>query len=136
MLGTLESPPRREGRSARWARVLARRRAWIFAPLFLLALGLTLARPAPLPREALLAAAGLVLSSWLLRLWATGYRTWVHTSGVPRYLMSAGPYAYVRHPLYVANGIAGTAALVALGRFELMAAYVVGFAVVTAFIVL
>src|SRR6478672_10624774 len=108
----LEEPEttRRESRSARLGRVLARRRAWIFAPLFLAACSLALARPERTPRGAAFASAGVVLAAWLLRVWATGYRTWVHKSGSPRYLMSAGPYAYIRHPLYVANGVSGAAA--------------------------
>jgi protein-S-isoprenylcysteine O-methyltransferase Ste14 len=133
---TLEASPRQESRSARLGRALARRRAWIFAPLFLLACVLTATRPATLPRIASLAAALVVIASWLLRVWATGYRTWVHKSGAPRYLMSAGPYAYIRHPLYLANGLSGAAALVVLGQLELLAAYAVSYALVTAFIVL
>src|ERR1700722_10238901 len=88
-----EAPGRRESQSARLGRLLARRRAWIFAPLFALGGALALVRPEPLPRGATVLASSVLLLSYLLRLWATGYRTWVHKSGAPRYLMSAGPYA-------------------------------------------
>ncbi len=136
MTVTLQASPRQESRSARLGRVLARRRAWIFSPLFLLACVLAATRPAALPRAASQAAALVVIASWVLRVWATGYRTWVHKSGASRYLMSAGPYAYIRHPLYLANGLSGAAALVVLGQLELLAPYAVSYAVVTAFIVL
>jgi len=134
---TLEaSASRRESRSARLGRVLARRRPWIFAPLFALACALSFVRPEPFPRGPALAAASVLISAWLLRVWATGYRTWVHKSGASRYLMSAGPYAYIRHPLYVANGVAGAAALVVLWQPELLAAYAACYLLVTAFIII
>lgn len=135
MLSTLEDSRRTESRSARLGRLLARRRAFIFAPLFLVALGLAFTQPPSVRREVAILGAVLLVASWLLRVWATGYRAWVHTSGVGRYLMSAGPYAHVRHPLYVANGVAGAAALVVLGRFELLAVYAVAYLAVTTFIV-
>jgi protein-S-isoprenylcysteine O-methyltransferase Ste14 len=77
----------------------------------------------------------VVLACWLLRVWATGYRTWVHKDGVARHLMSAGPYARMRHPLYLANGLSGAAALVVLGQLELLALYSVAYVSVTALIV-
>ncbi|HZV01732.1 MAG TPA: methyltransferase [Planctomycetota bacterium] len=132
MPSVLEVQPRSESRSCRLGRVLARRRAVIFAPLFAAAVIFR----HELPRAWLLPAAVILPLAFALRLWATGYRTWLHGSGAPRYLMSAGPYAYVRHPLYVANGVAGAAALVLFGRLELLAVYSVAFVVTTAFIVL
>jgi protein-S-isoprenylcysteine O-methyltransferase Ste14 len=135
MAATLRAT-RYESPYARLGRVLARRRACIFAPLFVAAGALTLARPTHPPRIGVAVAACVLLAAWLLRVWATGYRTWVHKSGAARYLMSAGPYAYIRHPLYLANGVSGGAALVVLGQLELLGAYAVIYAFVTAFVVL
>ncbi len=135
MLGSLEAPPREDTRAARLARLLARRRAFIFVPLFLLAIGLAIRAVAPPPREVIAAAGAVVLGCWSLRVWATGYRSWMHNDGAARYLMSAGPYARIRHPLYLANGVSGAAALVGLGQYELLAVYSVAYVLVTALIV-
>jgi protein-S-isoprenylcysteine O-methyltransferase Ste14 len=129
-------PQRRESRSAWLGRTLARKRAWIFAPFFVAALLLSLLRPQPLSRGVTLGGALALVALYAVRVWATGYRTWVHKSGAPRYLMSAGPYAYVRHPLYATNGLCGVAALVVLGRLELLAPYVAVVTLVTALVVL
>jgi protein-S-isoprenylcysteine O-methyltransferase Ste14 len=134
MLGLIEAPPRTR-HSTRLASVLARRRAFIFAPMFGLAVALAYLRPTPLPRPVVVSALSVIVLCWLLRIYATGYRTWVHTSGVDRYLMSAGPYAYVRHPLYVANGLAGAAALVVAGQLEILAVYMASYFLVTGAIV-
>src|SRR5206468_1677976 len=64
----------------------------------------------PFEHEAALEAGAftLALLAWSLRVWAMGYRNWVRGSG-ERHLMTRGPYAFLRHPRYVANGLAGLA---------------------------
>ncbi|MEZ0229666.1 MAG: isoprenylcysteine carboxylmethyltransferase family protein, partial [Planctomycetota bacterium] len=42
---------------------------------------------------------------------------------------------YLRHPLYVANGLSGAAALVVLGQLELLAVYSLAYLPITALIV-
>ena len=121
--------------SYRLGKILARRRSAIFTPLFLLALGLAFYQQARPPFAVAIAATVVLAAAWLLRIWATGYRTWVRGSGGVRHLMKAGPYAHVRHPLYVANGVAGAAALALLGRFDVLAVYVPVYALVIAAIV-
>lgn len=130
-----DAPPGRRPRDGRLGKVLARRRPAIFAPLFLGAIALTVYDHARPPVGVAVAATVVLGVSWLLRIWATGYRTWVRGSGGVRHLMRAGPYAHLRHPLYVANGLAGAAALVLLGRLELLAVYLPLYALVTAAIV-
>lgn len=136
MQALIEGAPRLETRAARAARLIAKKRSRIFAPIFIAAFALGVLRPSStVPREVMIAATGVVFASWLLRIWATGYRSWVHKDGVDRHHMSAGPYAHVRHPLYVANGVAGGAALVVWGQLELLAVYGVLYLLVTSIIV-
>lgn len=122
-------------RDGRLGKVLARRRPFIFAPLFLAALVVSFCDRTHATGWIAVGASLVLAAAWGVRVWATGYRTWVRGSGGVRHLMSAGPYAHVRHPLYVANGVAGAAALVLLGRFEVLALYVPLYAFVTAAIV-
>jgi protein-S-isoprenylcysteine O-methyltransferase Ste14 len=66
---------------------------------------LALVAPAPFPAEVslalVLAAAGATLRVWGIRV--LGKRARVHTAGANA-LQTAGPYARVRNPLYLANG--------------------------------
>jgi len=64
---------------------------------------LLLNNPDLLPGPWRLAAYGLGLAGAALRIYCTGFRTWAHKSGGDRHLMTAGPYARLRHPLYIAN---------------------------------
>lgn len=49
-----------------------------------------------------------VLGGELLRLWASGYvKTYRGQMEEVRELTTAGPYAYLRNPLYLANGLIG-----------------------------
>ncbi|MBI3723008.1 isoprenylcysteine carboxylmethyltransferase family protein [bacterium] len=77
----------------------------------------------------------LALLSWALRIWAMGYRNWVRGDG-SRHLMTRGPYAFVRHPRYVANFAAGLAWLGLVADPVLLAVYsLLYFAVLGAVIV-
>ncbi len=111
------------------------RRAILLAPFFVAAVLSAVRDPERAPVEAAIVGTSAVALAYLVRIWCTGYRTWVKKSGETRYLMSAGPYARVRHPLYLANGIAGAGALAALGRWWFLAAYVPLYVVLIAFVI-
>jgi protein-S-isoprenylcysteine O-methyltransferase Ste14 len=97
---------RPHGPVGRLGLALVRRRGFLLGPLFVA--GAALVRPSE--HELLLegASAALALGAWSVRLWAMGYRNWVRGPG-ERHLMTRGPYAWVRHPRYVANFVAGLA---------------------------
>jgi protein-S-isoprenylcysteine O-methyltransferase Ste14 len=137
MPGVVETEvrPTARSRSARLGKALVGKRALIFAPLFLAAIALALADPVRPALAQTLAGGAVAVLAYALRLWATGYRTWVRKSGAARYLMSAGPYASMRHPLYFANGLAGAGALVALARYELLLVYLPLYLVVIGLVV-
>jgi protein-S-isoprenylcysteine O-methyltransferase Ste14 len=116
-------------------RKLVSRRAVLFAPLFVLALAHALLDPARARFAVAAPAIAVMLLAYAFRVWCTGYRTWIRKGGTPRYLMSAGPYARIRHPLYLANGLAGAAALVAFERWAFLAVYVPAYAITTALVV-
>lgn len=85
---------------------------------------LALEAPAPSPAEVslalALAAAGAALRVWGIRV--LGKRARVHTAGANA-LQTAGPYARVRNPLYLANGaITVGAGLLAAGPWGAAAA--------------
>lgn len=94
------------GRLARAGAYVVRKRGIALAPLF--AAGVVLARPCARELELEAAAFALALASWALRVWAMGYRNWVRGPG-ERHLMTRGPYAWLRHPRYVANFLGGLA---------------------------
>jgi len=85
---------------------LVRKRPILFVPFFVASLGVL--RPFERELELEVAAFTVALLSWTLRMWAMGYRNWVRGEGSP-HLMTRGPYAFVRHPRYVANFFAGLA---------------------------
>ncbi|MCB9759388.1 MAG: isoprenylcysteine carboxylmethyltransferase family protein [Alphaproteobacteria bacterium] len=104
-------------------RILFRHRGWLPVPLLLTQLALGGAAPWPF---VLLGVALLILGE-ALRLWAVGHigpqsRTRAEgTFGLVR----SGPYALVRNPLYVANGLLwlGVGALSGLGWIAAWALY-------------
>jgi len=79
---------------------------WLLAPPFL-----WLARPSP---GLLLAGLLLILTGLLLRALAAGH------IDKDRSLATAGPYGYVRHPLYVGSLLVGGGLVVAGGRWVLL----------------
>ena len=103
---------------------LVRRRSLLLLPLF--AAGPLRARP--FEPEALLevAALALALLGWGLRVWALGYRNWVGGPG-SRHLMTRGPYAFSRHPRYLANYLAGLAWFVLVRDPLLIAAFSIAY---------
>ncbi len=88
---------------ARWGRAWFRWRS--FSPLPFLALFILLPREVVWPQSLILAFLALVIAGESLRLWAVGYAGSVtRTRGdkVPE-LVHAGPYRWVRNPLYIGN---------------------------------
>jgi len=90
----------------------------------LLAVCLLVTRPVPDPREAWILAgvsALLVALGGAIRSWAMGYHTWrrIHGGRPDRTLVTAGPYAHTRNPLYLGSlligaGVAGMSGWVAI----------------------
>lgn len=104
--GEPSSPPRAHGALGRLGALVVRKRGIVLAPLF----AASVAFVRPCAREPVLEAGalGLTVAAWALRAWAMGYRNWVRGPG-ERHLMVRGPYAWLRHPRYVANFLAGLA---------------------------
>ncbi len=96
---------------------------FLLPPLFLLN------NPNPLPLWVRLASYALGLSGIALRLYCTGFRTWAHKSSGQRHLMTAGPYALVRHPLYAANLLIFLPLFIASGVWWLTAVFAAWFIV-------
>jgi protein-S-isoprenylcysteine O-methyltransferase Ste14 len=96
--------------------------------VILLALSFLVARPLPDPRaEAALLACSilLVLAGGSLRSWAMGYHTWRRAKGEAsrRALVTAGPYAHSRNPLYLGSFLTGCGVAATSGRFVVLAAF-------------
>lgn len=111
-------------RIARLGKLLSGRRALLFAPPFAVSLAL-LAHAPPADPRALAPIAALAAAAYALRIWATGYRTWWRGERRSRHLMRAGPYAHVRHPVYVANVLAGAAWFAIVGDAALFLGFLV-----------
>ena len=108
-------------RSGRW---LTKRRSVLLAPLFTAAL--LSARMAPsVPWELaqdLLGVCCLAGGTWL-RLLAASY----HDSSHHAEPITAGPYAWVRHPLYLSNFLLGLGIVLVTGWWPMVAVYVLVF---------
>lgn len=105
----------------RW---LTKRRSILFAPLF--AAVLLAARIGKSPwSEVVLDAAGVVFvwAGTRLRLVAASY----HESDYHSEPITAGPYAWIRHPLYLANFLLGMGIVMVAGWWPMMLAYVLVF---------
>ncbi|MHC4598130.1 MAG: methyltransferase, partial [Planctomycetota bacterium] len=68
---------------------------------------------------------GLVLVGVMLRVYCTGFRSWAYRSSGDRHLMTAGPYAHARHPIYMANFLLAVPFFLAVNLWPLTAAFVV-----------
>ncbi len=97
--------------------------------LALLAAAVAAARPltgrAALDRALDGASFLMVLAGGALRSWAMGYHVWrrVHGPGSERRLVTAGPYALVRNPLYTGTLMIAAGIALMSGWWPLIAAY-------------
>ena len=71
-------------------------------------------------------AFALVLCGGALRSWAMGHHTWrrVHGEGSERTLITAGPYAMVRNPLYLGTLLISAGIALMSGSWLIIAVYV------------
>ena len=108
-------------RAGRW---LAKRRSVILAPLFTIAL-LTARTTSSYPVELLRDLLGLacIIGGTRLRLVAASYHEGGHETGP----ITAGPYAWIRHPLYLANFLLGLGIILIAGWWPMTVAYLVVF---------
>lgn len=108
-------------RAGRW---LTKRRGIILAPLFAVALLAARKTENPLAEwgQDLLGILCIVGGTWL-RLVAAGYHESSHRSEP----ITAGPYAWVRHPLYLANFLLGLGIMLIAGWWPMVAVYLLVF---------
>ncbi len=72
----------------------------------------------------------LLLLGELGRLWAVGYAgssTRTRTLGAARQLVTTGPYAYVRNPLYLGNGLLSVGICILSGVYWILPLLVAGY---------
>ncbi len=84
-------------------------------------------QPTPLP--IVLGSLLIVLGEWL-RIWAVGYAggsTRTRTLGAARDLVTTGPYAHVRNPLYLGNLILSVGVCVVANVYWMIAVLTIGF---------
>ena len=111
--------------ASRIGRVLFRLRSLTPIPFILVLI--LFSRPAPLPT--VLGSLLIVLGEWL-RIWAVGYAggsTRTRTLGAARDLVTAGPYAHVRNPLYLGNFVLSIGVCVFANVYWMIAVLVIGF---------
>ena len=82
-----------------------------------------------LDRWADVAAFALVLAGGSIRSWAMGYHVWrrVHGPGSERRLITAGPYAFVRNPLYTGTLLISAGVSLMSGSWVIIITYLVVF---------
>jgi len=70
-----------------------------------------------------------VLAGGAVRSWAMGYHVWrrVHGPGSERRLITAGPYAFVRNPLYTGTLLVSAGVALMSGSWIIIGVYVVVF---------
>ncbi len=80
-------------------------------------------------RAVTIAAFSLVLLGGAVRSWAMGYHVWrrVHGPGSERSLITAGPYALVRNPLYLGTLLISAGVALMSGSWGIILAYLVVF---------
>ena len=84
-------------------------------------------QPTPLP--IVLGSLLIVLGEWL-RIWAVGFAggsTRTRTLGAARDLVTTGPYAHVRNPLYLGNLILSVGVCVVANVYWMIAVLTIGF---------
>ena len=111
--------------SSRVGRVLFRLRSLTPIPFILVLILFSRLAPFPLVFGSLLIALG----EWL-RIWAVGYAggsTRTRTLGAARDLVTTGPYAHVRNPLYLGNFVLSIGVCVFANVYWMIAVLVIGF---------
>ena len=106
-------------------RVLFRLRSLTPIPFILVLIFFS--RPAPFPIA--LGCLLIALGEWL-RVWAVGYAggsTRTRSLGAARDLVTTGPYAYVRNPLYLGNLLLSLGVCIFANVYWMTAVLVVGF---------
>jgi protein-S-isoprenylcysteine O-methyltransferase Ste14 len=104
-----------------------------YLSMALLAVSIYMARPltaSPAANTLLHACAfALVICGGALRSWAMGHHTWrrVHGEGSQRRLITAGPYALVRNPLYLGTLLISGGIALMSGSWAVIGVYLVVF---------
>jgi len=104
-----------------------------YLSMALLAVSIVVARPltaSPAVNTALHAGAfALVILGGALRSWAMGHHTWrrVHGEGSQRRLITSGPYALVRNPLYLGTLLISGGIALMSGSWAVIGVYLVLF---------
>lgn len=104
-----------------------------YLSLALLVVSIALARPLAASHGTNLlldaSAFALVMSGGTVRSWAMGYHTWrrMHGPGSERRLITAGPYAFVRNPLYLGTLLISAGVALMSGTWAIIIIYCVVF---------
>ena len=111
--------------ASRIGHVLFRLRSLTPIPFILILIFFSQPTPLPIVLGSLL----IVLGEWL-RIWAVGYAggsTRTRTLGAARDLVTTGPYAHVRNPLYLGNLILSVGVCVVANVYWMIAVLTIGF---------
>jgi len=98
-----------------------------FTPIPLIILLIIFAHPS---RLSLIVGFIIAIPGELLRIWAVGYAgaaTRTRSMGVARQLVTTGPYAYVRNPLYLGNFILSLGICIISGVYWMIPFFLVGY---------
>jgi len=98
-----------------------------FTPIPLIILLIIFAHPS---RLSLIVGFIIAIPGELLRIWAVGYAgaaTRTRSMGVARQLVTTGPYAYVRNPLYLGNFLLSLGICIISDVFWMIPIFLVGY---------